>query len=87
MAITKDLQIKALKLHCEKKSQKTTIGGGLYVFHNKSGKIFRYNYQYGGVSKVASLGVYPETTLKQAKLKLAEVKNLLSQGILQPFII
>jgi len=42
MAITKDLQIKALKLHGEKKSQKTTIGGGLYVFHNKSGKIFRY---------------------------------------------
>jgi len=81
MAITKDLQIKNLQLSDGKTKEKFTVGEGLYVLINKSGKYFRYSYRYDGKVKEASLGVYPKTSLKQAKLNLGKAKALLSQGI------
>jgi len=81
MAITKDLQIKSIKLSEGKTKEKHPIAEGLYVLVNKSGKYFRYSYRYDGKVKEASLGVYPKTTLKQAKANLIAVKALLSQGI------
>jgi len=79
--ITTDAQVKALKLPDGKKSVKETIGDGLYVFMNKSGKYWRLDYRSTGKIKTYSLGTYPAVSLKDAKAALAEPKALLKQGI------
>ena len=41
----------------------------------------RLKYRYAGKEKRLSLGVYPETTLKQARDRCDEARKLLSDGI------
>ena len=56
-------------------------GGGLYLEVAPSGgKWWRLKYRYGGKEKRISLGVYPETSLAQARDKRAEAKQALKQG-------
>jgi len=81
MAITTDAQVKAAKLPAGKNSIKLTVGGGLYLLINKSGKYWRYSYRYNGKRKDYSIGAYPAVSLKQAKLDVVAPKALLKDGI------
>ncbi len=57
-------------------------GGGLYLFALKSGgKSWRIDYRHGGKYKTLTLGTYPSITLAEARKRLAEAKEQLSQGI------
>ena len=56
-------------------------GGGLYLLVMPNGsKYFRYDYRFNGKTKTYSLGVYPAVSLKEARIKLGEVKATLAQG-------
>jgi len=79
-SISTDLQAKAVKLPDGKSKAKFTVGNGLYLLVNKSGKYWKYAYRFDGKRKEASLGVYPKVGLKKAKTKLMEVKVLLANG-------
>ncbi|BBL58498.1 tyrosine-type recombinase/integrase [Methylomonas koyamae] len=64
---------KAYKLQDEK---------GLYLLVNPNGaKYFRYNYRFSGKRKTLALGVYPNTTLKDAREKRDTAKKQLEGGI------
>jgi len=80
-AITTDIQVKAVKLPTGKKKVKFTIGDGLYLLVNQSGKYWKYAYKFDGKRKESSLGVYPAVSLKQAKTKLLQIKVTLAKGI------
>ncbi|MGD9808542.1 MAG: tyrosine-type recombinase/integrase [Deferribacterales bacterium] len=54
---------------------------GMYLLVTKSGKYFRLDYRFGNKRKTLALGVYDETTLKDARTKRDEAKKLLEQGI------
>jgi hypothetical protein len=57
-------------------------GRGMYVLVKPNeGKYFRFNYRFGGKQKTMALGVYPSTTLAQARRKLEEARALLKKGI------
>ena len=64
---------KIYKLHDEK---------GMYVHVTKSGsKYFRLDYRFAGKRKTLALGVYPETSLKEARDKRDAARKLLDDGI------
>jgi len=86
IVLTNDAQVKAAKLSEGKKKEKFSVGSGLYLCVNQSGKYWRYDYKYNGKRKEASLGVYSlgsnkHLSLKQAKAKVQGVKDLLTAGI------
>jgi len=55
---------------------------GMYLFITKSGgKYFRLDYRFAGKRKTLALGVYPETSLKEAREKRDEARKLLNDGI------
>lgn len=57
-------------------------GGGLHVLVNPDGsKYWRLKFLYGGKEKRLGLGVYPEVSLADARVKAAEARKLLSAGI------
>lgn len=64
------------------KNYKLSDSEGLYLEVMKTGaKYWRLKYRFGGKEKRLAFGVYPVVTLKEARLKRAEAKKLLSQGI------
>ena len=55
---------------------------GMYVLVTKSGKkYFRYDYRFAGKRKTLALGVYPETSLKEARDKRDAARKLLDGDI------
>jgi len=55
---------------------------GMYLLVNKNGsKYFRYNYRFDGKRKTLALGIYPETSLKKARIKLDIARKQISYGI------
>ena len=55
---------------------------GLFVLINPNGsKYFRLKYRFDGKEKTLALGVYPGTTLKQAREKRDEARKLIADGI------
>ena len=55
-------------------------GQGLYVLiHPNGSKYFRYRYIHEGKEKVMALGVYPETTLKEAREKRMNAQRLIKR--------
>ena len=55
---------------------------GLYLLVNpNSGKYFRYNYRFNGKRKTLAIGVYPDTSLKQAREKLDTARKQIAEGI------
>lgn len=61
---------------------KLADAGGLYLEVAPSGgKWWRFKYRFRGKEKRLSLGVYPETTLKEAREKHQTARKQLSQGI------
>jgi len=55
---------------------------GLYIEISETGRRWwRLKYRYSGKEKRLSLGVYPETNLKEARARCDEARKLLSDGI------
>lgn len=55
---------------------------GLYVeVYPNGAKYWRMKYRFAGKEKRLAFGVYPERTLKQARAKRDEARNLLADGV------
>lgn len=63
------------------KQIKITDERGMYLLVSSSGKYFRMDYRYAGKRKTLALGVYPETSLKEARAKRDSARKLLSDNI------
>ena len=69
----KPLPDKAYKLTDEKRMH--------LLIKPNGAKYFRLKYRFGAMEKVLALGVYPETSLKQARDKPDAAKKQLADGI------
>lgn len=76
-----DVQIRTFK--CQpSKSVKLFDGRGLYLEVTGTGsRWWRLKYRYAGKEKRLSLGVYPETSLKEARDRCDEARQLLMDGV------
>jgi integrase len=64
------------------KSYKLSDEKGMYLLvHNNSSKYFRLDYRFASKRKTLTLGVYPETTLKQAREKRDSARSQIADGI------
>lgn len=73
-------QVKALKPR--DKPYKVADGEGLYLLINPGGaKYWRLKYRYQGAEKVLALGVYDQVSLKKARKKRKDARELLDDGI------
>lgn len=63
------------------KTQKLFDGGGMFLEITPSGgKRWRFKYRFGGKENLLSLGVFPETTLAQARRERETARALLKAG-------
>ena len=61
---------------------KLSDAGGLFLLVNPSGsKLWRLKYRFHGSEKLLALGAYPDVSLKQARARRDEAKQLLADGI------
>ena len=75
-----DIQIKNLKPSA--KVQKIADGYGLYIHISPAGgKLWRMAYTFEGKQKTLSFGAYPAVSLKAAREKREQAKEMLAQGI------
>lgn len=75
-----DAQIK--RLPAVEKTAKLFDGGGLYLeVDPRGGRYWRLKYRFGGKEKRLAFGVYPDVSLKEARIKREEAKALLGDGI------
>lgn len=62
--------------------QRLRDGDGLYLLLRPDGKRWwRFDYRYDGKDKTLSLGVYPDVTLARARIRAAEIRQQLLDGI------
>lgn len=75
-----DVYVRNLKPQA--KAYKKADGGGMYVFVQPDGKKYwRLAYRLHGKQKTMALGVYPQTTLGEARQKRDAAKKLLDGGV------
>ncbi len=75
-----DTQIKALKP--EAKARKHADEKGLFLLVTQSGgKLWRLKYRVDGKEKLLALGAYPEVSLKAARARRDEARELIAAGI------
>ncbi|GGD44937.1 integrase [Malaciobacter pacificus] len=75
-----DIVIK--KAEIKDKDYKLSDGQGLCLIVRANGtKYFRFDFVYGSKRKSTSFGVYPEVTLKEAREKREEARQLLANNI------
>lgn len=75
-----DTYLRALKANG--KVQKYSDGGGLYLHVSPTGgKLWRMGYRFEGKQKTLSFGKYPAVSLKDARNRREEAKDLLAAGI------
>lgn len=71
--------------NCKARETKYTLaaGGGLMLLVMPDGsKYWRLRYRFGGKAKMIAVGKpYPETTLKAATARAAELRSLLTEGV------
>ena len=61
------------------KPYKMTDDRGMYVLITPTGgKLWRYDYRFGGKRKTLALGIYPDVSLKRARERLQEARQLLA---------
>ena len=76
-----DTAIKAAKPRPDK-PYKLPDEKGMYVYiHTNGSKYFRLDYRFEGKRKTLALGVYPETTLKDAREKREIARKQITDGI------
>lgn len=76
----KDIQVRNAKP--KDKPYKLSDGGGLYLLVNPNGsKGWRLKYRFQGSEKLLSLGVYPETGLREARERRDAARRLLEDGV------
>jgi integrase len=64
------------------RKNKLADGKGLYLIIKANGsKMWRYDFRYGNKNLSMSFGVYPEVTLKEAREKREESRQLLANNI------
>lgn len=64
------------------KTQRLSDSAGLYLeISPAGGKWWRFKYRYEGKEKRLSLGVYPDVSLRSARERRDEARQLLAQGI------
>lgn len=63
------------------KPKKYTDGGGMYLLVGKTGKYWRYNYKFAGKFKTYAIGLYPDISLKEARILHEEARDLLAKDI------
>ena len=64
------------------KDKRLNDGGGLYLLVKPNGaKWWRFDYTLGGKRKTLSVGVYPDTTLSDARRKAEQARNQQANGI------
>ncbi len=64
-----------------KAQRKLADGGGLTLVVKPESKVWWFRYRYDGKEKTLTLGAYPQTSLKEARAKRDEAKQLLAEGI------
>lgn len=75
-----DTEIKKAK--AKDKEYKLSDGQGLYlVVKVNNSKFFRFDFTYNGKRKSMSFGVYPETSLKEARDKREKAREQLNNNI------
>jgi len=74
-------QIKSATFEKYGKRTKLADGGGLYLDIQPGGRYWRMKYRYAGKEKLLALGVYSETTLKEARAARDEARKLLANEI------
>lgn len=79
--ITNDMQLKALSVPDGQKQLRNSVGNGLYLLVRATSKAWRWDFRLAGKRDTVSLGIYPETSLKVAKQRLANAKALQHNGI------
>ncbi|MQA40429.1 tyrosine-type recombinase/integrase [Rugamonas aquatica] len=79
MALT-DTFVKKVK-PLKEGGDKYSDGDGMYLLVTTAGKYWRLDYRYLGKRKTLALGVYPSTSLAKARLKRADAKIQLADGI------
>jgi hypothetical protein len=76
-----DTTIKAAKSRIDK-PYKLPDEKGMYIYiHTNGSKYFRLDYRFDGKRKTLALGVYPETTLKEAREKRDIARKQIADGI------
>ena len=74
-----DKAIRALKP--KEKPYKATDGQGLYILVTRQGsRLWRFDYRFQGKRQTLSLGKSPDIGLADARLRLADARQLLAQG-------
>ncbi len=63
------------------KQYKLSDERGLYLLVLKSGKYFRFDYRFFGKRKTMALGVYPDTSLSDAREKRDKARKLLAKDV------
>ena len=75
-----DTKIKHLK--SKDRLYRENDGHGLYIEVTPTGsKLWRFRYKYNDKQSMLSLGKYPAVSLKKARLKCDECRELLADGI------
>jgi integrase len=75
-----DIQAKAAK--AKEKTYRLSDEKGLYLEVTTTGrKYWRYKYRFAGKEKKLAIGVYPEISLKAARLEHEKARQLLREGI------
>ncbi|HEI6786077.1 TPA: integrase arm-type DNA-binding domain-containing protein [Yersinia enterocolitica] len=66
----------------QEKAYKLSDGGGLFLYVSITGaKSWRLKYRINGKEKLLTIGLFPATTLADARQKRDEAKSLLADGV------
>ncbi len=79
MALT-DTFVKQLKPRGMATGEKYADGGGMYLHVKTTGKYWRLAYRFDGKQKTLALGVYPATSLAQARRQRDRAREHLAAG-------
>ncbi|PAU77062.1 integrase [Halovibrio salipaludis] len=62
-------------------TKKLSDGGGMYLHVQRHGRYWRLKYRFDQKERTLALGVYPDVSLKQARARRDEARQLLAEGI------
>nr|WP_309361923.1 integrase arm-type DNA-binding domain-containing protein [Oryzomonas sp.] len=75
-----DSQVKSAKPQAQ--DYKLMDGYGLFLLVTPTGgKLWRFDYRFGGKRKILAMGAYPAVSLAAARQRREEVKQLLANGV------